>query len=518
MAIKLINHYQAWWDAATNQGYLWFTYFDGERHRTDPIQPDNFRILLDLLRNETPVYGDHTVPMVTTQTEPTGEGEHPNILPTPTSLADLPNSDNTLSCFINFNAGALVYHTSNEQYVLKQQNGAPFILQTKIDQLKNEVLITDMTAVSDWRSYKYRNTLKADFQPTYEAAREVITTRFPNILLGSYLSGRQTKPEQHQTKAGWYMDAQSIADFGLGESCQLDKKRCCNTHYYPTPRTPLEQFTPSELITAPAGNGPFTQEKYTALKEAEKLGPFPYCLEAGGSQKIFFESIVDHRIPTAAQKLRQYAIEQAKKRQLKLLYSDNWSYITHNGLTWTDTANYLETLKRELHQEGIRLIINIWWPLGRNNLQQEMQDIERLAEVVDGLSIEGAFLHPNIQDDYDAVQRALTLTRFILQKGLLLIFLKGNLKRTGIQPWTHESMAAWAMMIRSPGDKLFVSKDAALNVLTPPAWPSWPQKYGEPSEECILKPAKNDPKKVTQVSRKFKDGTITLDLKTKAVT
>jgi hypothetical protein len=75
MAIKRLNQYQAWWDSASNQGYFWFTYFDGERSRTGPVSAESFSIVIDLLRNEMPVYGDHTRAMVTTQSEEVGEEE-----------------------------------------------------------------------------------------------------------------------------------------------------------------------------------------------------------------------------------------------------------------------------------------------------------------------------------------------------------------------------------------------------------------------------------------------------------
>jgi hypothetical protein len=75
MAIKMINKYQAWWDSSTNQGYFWFTYFDGTRERTISVGAESFAIVTDLLRNEKPIYGDHTRAMVTTQSEDVGEGE-----------------------------------------------------------------------------------------------------------------------------------------------------------------------------------------------------------------------------------------------------------------------------------------------------------------------------------------------------------------------------------------------------------------------------------------------------------
>ena len=75
MAIKLINSYQAWWDSSTDHGFFWFNYFDGTRERTGPISAHDFPIVLDILRNEKPVYGNHTRGLVTTQAEEVGEEE-----------------------------------------------------------------------------------------------------------------------------------------------------------------------------------------------------------------------------------------------------------------------------------------------------------------------------------------------------------------------------------------------------------------------------------------------------------
>lgn len=75
MAIKLIDQYQAIWDSSANQGFFMFTYFDGERKRTPKLSAENFAVVTDLLRNERPVYGDHTKAMVMTQAEEVGEGE-----------------------------------------------------------------------------------------------------------------------------------------------------------------------------------------------------------------------------------------------------------------------------------------------------------------------------------------------------------------------------------------------------------------------------------------------------------
>lgn len=74
MELKLIKGYQAWWKPQDGNGHFWFIYFDNARERTADMNADSFRIVLDILRNEKPVYGDHTTGEVSTQTEPAGEG------------------------------------------------------------------------------------------------------------------------------------------------------------------------------------------------------------------------------------------------------------------------------------------------------------------------------------------------------------------------------------------------------------------------------------------------------------
>ena len=77
MGMRLINSYQAWRRPQDGKGHFWFTYFDGKRVRTSDVNGESFGIVLDILRNEKPVYGDHVTVAVTTQTEPTGEEEKP---------------------------------------------------------------------------------------------------------------------------------------------------------------------------------------------------------------------------------------------------------------------------------------------------------------------------------------------------------------------------------------------------------------------------------------------------------
>ncbi|MGQ4649725.1 hypothetical protein [Lyngbya aestuarii] len=64
MEMKRINSYQALWRSKENKGHFWFTYVDGERHRTVDIDAKNFRIVLEILDTDKPIFGDHTTATV----------------------------------------------------------------------------------------------------------------------------------------------------------------------------------------------------------------------------------------------------------------------------------------------------------------------------------------------------------------------------------------------------------------------------------------------------------------------
>lgn len=73
--MKVIYEYQAVWSSRQNHGYFYFTYYNGERKRTETVNAESFSIMIDILRNEKPVYGNHINPSVSTAGEPVGEGE-----------------------------------------------------------------------------------------------------------------------------------------------------------------------------------------------------------------------------------------------------------------------------------------------------------------------------------------------------------------------------------------------------------------------------------------------------------
>lgn len=70
-----LNAYQALWDPKISLGKFYFTTFQGKRQETPYMDSENFARVLDILRNETPVYGNASTGSVTTQGEGVGEEE-----------------------------------------------------------------------------------------------------------------------------------------------------------------------------------------------------------------------------------------------------------------------------------------------------------------------------------------------------------------------------------------------------------------------------------------------------------
>lgn len=70
-----LNGYQALWDPKIDMGKFYFTTFRGKREETPYMTAENFARVLDILRNEEPVFGNASTGSVTTQGEEPGEEE-----------------------------------------------------------------------------------------------------------------------------------------------------------------------------------------------------------------------------------------------------------------------------------------------------------------------------------------------------------------------------------------------------------------------------------------------------------
>ena len=70
-----LQAYQALWDPKIDLGKFYFTNFRGAREETPYMTAGNFARVLDILRNEDPVYGNASTGSVTTQGEGVGDEE-----------------------------------------------------------------------------------------------------------------------------------------------------------------------------------------------------------------------------------------------------------------------------------------------------------------------------------------------------------------------------------------------------------------------------------------------------------
>ena len=70
-----LKSYQALWDPKIDLGKFYFTTFQGARQETPHMTAENFARVLDILRNEEPVYGNASTGSVTTTAEELGEEE-----------------------------------------------------------------------------------------------------------------------------------------------------------------------------------------------------------------------------------------------------------------------------------------------------------------------------------------------------------------------------------------------------------------------------------------------------------
>lgn len=67
--------YRTFWNATDNHGQIWILFADETGKLFDTETPEEMMMLVDLLRNEKPIYYDIQHNFIMTGLEPVGEGE-----------------------------------------------------------------------------------------------------------------------------------------------------------------------------------------------------------------------------------------------------------------------------------------------------------------------------------------------------------------------------------------------------------------------------------------------------------
>ena len=223
--------------------------------------------------------------------------------------------------------------------------------------------------------------------------------------------------------------------------------------------------------------------------------------------------IIDYTQPDARRYLVDTIVQDVAQTGRPLAFLDNVSH-DESGfpIPWATTMDVVSELNTRLHALGKRVIVNAAWVPGVTSDQSVEQLI---ATGVDGVSLEMAF-HANVRGDLTRIEVAMRQYRRMLDAGLTVIFIPTGTETGG--PATIENLeteqrlqAAFGMMFREPGDRLFVNE---LFWRPPPAWAQWPERFGTALADATL--ATNALGEIV-MSREFAHGTLTLNAATKEV-
>ncbi len=70
-----VSHYRAAWSLSENHGLITLILVDGNEEIVAGLSAETFHAIVDILRNEGPVYWVPSARMITTLSETIGEGE-----------------------------------------------------------------------------------------------------------------------------------------------------------------------------------------------------------------------------------------------------------------------------------------------------------------------------------------------------------------------------------------------------------------------------------------------------------
>ena len=224
--------------------------------------------------------------------------------------------------------------------------------------------------------------------------------------------------------------------------------------------------------------------------------------------------IIDYSQPAARKYLVDQIVENIIRSGRPLAYLDS---VSHNEsgfpMPWATTMTLIRELSTNLHALGKRAIINAAWVPGITSMQSV--DLV-IGSGVDGVSLEMGF-HPNVRGSVPRIQTAMQQYRKMLDAGLAVVFCPIATATGGddtIENLEAEQRlhAAFGMMLRKPGDRLFV---AELFWRPIPEWANWPSSFGRALGEATISTSGQGQ---IVMSRRFANATLTLNTATKEVT
>jgi hypothetical protein len=224
--------------------------------------------------------------------------------------------------------------------------------------------------------------------------------------------------------------------------------------------------------------------------------------------------VVDYRQTAARKYLVKNVVQDVVATGSKLAYLDNVSHDeTGFAIPWSTTMSVVTDVTSQLHSLGKRVIVNAAWVPG---VTSDTSVSQLINSGVDGVSLEMGF-HASVRNDVARINKAMTQYRRMLDLGLTVVFV-GLGSATGL-PDTIENIeaeqrvqAAYGMMFRKPGDRLFTNEIFWRPI---PEWADWPSRFGAPLAAATV--TRNDAGEVV-MTRAFANTTLTLNVATMTVT
>jgi hypothetical protein len=207
--------------------------------------------------------------------------------------------------------------------------------------------------------------------------------------------------------------------------------------------------------------------------------------------------IVDYRQAPARAKLIAGIMQQAKSRQVKWLYSDNWSHdSTWAGyIAWSDTIVYMKQLHTALAAQGIGLICNV--AIDVSNVSTA--DLKSLGANCEAVSLEMSAT-PAATANAEALAKLVAGYQALKSTGCKAIFLPNFIQPNNAYDAEARFLAALASIL----DDTWVAYPFWM---APQNWFDWPAQFGAPISGIR--------QAGTILSRDFNNGTIKIDASTR---
>ena len=223
--------------------------------------------------------------------------------------------------------------------------------------------------------------------------------------------------------------------------------------------------------------------------------------------------IIDYSQPAARKYLVDHVVSDVLRTGRPLVLVDNISHAeTGFPMPWETTMQLAGELASNLHAMGKRVVFNAAWVPGWTSMQSVDQFI---ASGADGVTLEMGFIW-SVRNSVDRIRTAITQYRKMLDAGMMVGLMPIPETAPGVDP--NHSLeveqrvhAAFAMMFRKPGDRLFVTQSFWR---VAPDWASWPERFGAALGDATI--STNGQGQIV-LTRQFAHYTLTLNATTKVV-